>query len=40
MEVKSKENVLYSEGAEAVAQVARDMVDLSLIHISEPTRPY
>ena len=28
MEVKSKENVLYSEGAEAVAQVARDMVDV------------
>ena len=28
MEVKSKENVLYSEGAEAAAQVARDMVDV------------
>ena len=28
MEVKSKDNVFYSEGAEAVAQVARDMVDV------------
>ena len=28
MEVKSKENVLYSEGGAAAAQVARDMVDV------------